>query len=411
MADLKITTVNNFDRRGLFPRRTIHCSGKAAETPTAATRCDKLQKQEEVHPASRGVCELYRTVGGDDLDEAMQRSDGGRVNEALRRQYRDVRDDEIAFTFLKYDEATTLGPGHAAFLTDLQATYSDVLIVPLMPKLSRNIGPDDDEEPLERPLSDTQYRSFKKGVVTFLNAAEDRHPEMPVMGLFPRVGWEYLNDLMSVYQSFDLSAYAFNFDRCKPTTDTQVAMIRWLMKSIAGQRIEDHVLFYAINPAPGTPNDDLGARPAADIASVGLGFDIIGGRHESYRASEEAFEEMELGREEFRLFDTDDWVYREVPYEDLVDEFPDRSSLNPDRITARLNAGGQNAKYRFQALVNTEQIGIAAADLRSALEAGDTAEQLRKKLGVTVQTQEAFQDVRRAFIQGREQSELGDFNN
>jgi hypothetical protein len=202
---------------------------------------------------------LYWTVGGDDLDEAMRDPEGSTINSDLENQYSSAPDDSLKVAFTKYTEASTLGVAHAQYLSDIHAAYSDIITVPLMPKLVRNV---------EDGLNDPSYRSFKKSVVAFLNQVEERHPEAPVMGLIPRLGWEFINDLLEVYEAHDVTTYAFDFDRCKVTTGTQLSMVAPLMQSIANRGIEEHTLFYAINPSPGTRKQAIGARPASDIASL-----------------------------------------------------------------------------------------------------------------------------------------------
>lgn len=405
MTDLKITTVNDFDQNGIFPLRNIRVEGKKIETPTAATNPGKLREHEEFHPDSGGVSELYRTVGGDDLDEAMRDPDGGQLNEDLESQYTSAPDDSLKITFTKYTETSTLGGAHAQYLSDLHAAYSDIITVPLMPKLVRNV---------EDGLNDPSYRSFKKSVVAFLNQVEERHPEVPVMGLIPRLGWEFIDDLLEVYEAHDVTTYAFNFDRCKVTTSTQLSMVEPLMQSIANRGIEEHTLFYAINPSPGTRVQAISARPASDVASIGLGFDIIGGCHESPRMSEEAFEEMEAEQgeddePEFRLFDREEWVYRDIPVSDLPDVFPEETAFDAGGVATRVRRSPTNAKYRLQKLVNGEQKALAAKDLRDALESDQAYPQVIEKPGVTGQTQSAYEQARDSFDEKRLQSGIDDF--
>jgi len=406
VTDLKITTVNDFDRNGIFPLRNIRVEGKKIQTPTAATLPGKLRQHEEFHPDSGGVSELYRTVGGDDLDEAMRDPEGSTINSDLESQYASAPDDSLKVTFTKYTEASTLGVAHAQYLSDIHAAYSDIITVPLMPKLVRNV---------EDGLNDPSYRSFKKSVVAFLNQVEERHPEVPVMGLIPRLGWEFIDDLLEVYEAHDVTTYAFDFDRCKVTTGTQLSMVGPLMQSIANRGIEEHTLFYAINPSPGTRQQAIGARPASDIASLGLGFDIIGGCHVSPRMPEEAFEEMESdqgedGEPEFRLFDRTDWVYRDIPVDDLPDAFPDETAFDAEGVATRVRRSPTNAKYRLQKLVNGEQKALAAKDLRDALTSEQAYSEVIKKLGVTDQTQSAYEQARDSFDEERfRQSGVGEF--
>ncbi|RQG98316.1 hypothetical protein [Natrarchaeobius oligotrophus] len=405
MTDLKITTVNDFDQNGIFPLRNVRVGGKKVQTPTAATIPGKLREHEEFHPDSDGVSELYRTVGGDDLDEAMRDPDGSQINSDLESQFSSATDDSLKITFTKYTETSTLGVAHARYLADIHAAYSDIITVPLMPKLVRNVEDD---------LSDPSYRSFKKSVVAFLNQVQERHPEVPVMGLIPRLGWEFIDDLLGVYEAHDVTTYAFDFDRCKVTTGTQLAMVEPLMQSIANRGIEEHTLFYAINPSPGTRQQALGVRPASDISSLGLGFDIIGGCHVSPRMPEEAFEKMEAeqgedGEPEFRLFDRTDWVYRDIPVSDLSDVFPDKTAFDAEGVATRVRRSPTNAKYRLQKLVNGEQKALAAKDLRDALASDQAYPQVIEKLGVTDQTQSAYEQARDGFDEERFQSGVSDF--
>jgi hypothetical protein len=406
MTDLKITTVNEFDDGGVFPHRSIRVGDKTVQTPAAAKLPRDLQKSESYHPGSDGICELYRTVGGDDLDEAMRDPEGAQINTDLEEQWEKVSDDELAVAFTAYKETQTLEPPHASYLAELHGAYSDIITVRLMRRLVRNV---------EDGLNDPSYRSFKKSVVAFLNQVEERHPEAPVMGLIPRLGWGFIDDLLEVYEAHDVTTYAFDFDRCKVTTGTQLSMVEPLMQSIANRGIEEHTLFYAINPSPGTRKQAIGARPASDIASLGLGFDIIGGCHVSPRMPEEAFEEMESeqgedGEPEFRLFDRADWVYRDIPVSDLPDVFPDETAFDAEGVAARLRRSPTNAKYRLQKLVNGEQKALAAKDLRDALASEKAYSRVITKLGVTDQTQSAYERARDGFDEERyRQSGVGEF--
>lgn len=183
------------------------------------------------------------------------------------------------------------------------------------------------------------------------------------------------------------------------------------MQHFSNLGIEEQLLLYAINPAPGQHDDVLGARPAADIASLGMGFDIVGGCHVSPNVDPEVFEKMEVEDEEtqFRLFDPEEWIYRNIPVSELTEHFPDDSAFDADRVATRVADAPGNAKYRFQKLVNSERQALAAADLRSQLESGKAFVSVSQKGGVTPRTQTSYQQVREAFIQGREQTALDEF--
>lgn len=216
MADLKITTVNEFDNGGVFPHRSIRVGDKKVQTPAAARLPRDLQKSESYHPGSDGICELYRTVGGDDLDEAMRDPEDTQINADLEEQWEKVGDDELAVAFTSYKETHTLEPPHASYLAELHGAYSDIITVPMMPRLVRNI---------EEGVEDPSYLSLKQSIHAFLHQVQERFPEKPVVGLVPRLGWEYVDDLIGVYREYGITAFAFDFNRRKVTAGTQVAMI------------------------------------------------------------------------------------------------------------------------------------------------------------------------------------------
>lgn len=405
MTDLKITTVNDFDEGGILPLRTVRRGDSVRiQTPTSANVIGKLNNHEELNPDSRGVNELYRTVGGDDLDEAMGKAGGGKINSDLQKQHAKTGAHELNITFTKYKEASTLSPPHAAYLVDFHAAYSDIITVPLMPKLVREINGD---------LTDGNYRSLKKSIVAFLNQAEDRHPDLPVMGLIPRVGRVFVNDLLDLYEDYDILAYAFDFDRCKVTTGDQLSMVQPVMQNIASRGIEEHVLTYAINASAGRVDQDIGARPAADISAFGLGIDIVGGQHVPFRADAETFEEMEASEDEevqFRLFDRKKWVYNDIPISDLPDHFPNESRFSAEQVVERVQNAPKNGKSRLQHVINGELKALAAADLRQNLTDGHGFDSIREKTGLTEQAANAFEATREEFDDERFQSGLGEFS-
>jgi hypothetical protein len=129
---------------------------------------------------------------------------------------------------------------------------------------------------------------------------------------------------------------------------------------------------------------------------------------------EEAFEEMEAkqsdeGEPEFRLFDRTDWVYRDISVSNLPDEFPDETAFDAEGVATRVRRSPTNAKYRLQKLVNGEQKALAAKDLRDALSSDPAYPQIIDKLGVTAQTQSAYEQTRDGFDEERFQSGVGDF--
>lgn len=404
---MRITTVNDFGAGGIFPSRRVTIGDAEIQTPTAANQVGKLLEHEDLHQESRGINELYTTVGGDDLDDAMRKADGGSLHENLRRDFDKTAADELTVAVTKYDETSTLPEAHAASYVRALDPYTDLLPVPMMSKL---VGSVDTDEGLANPA----YQSLKRSISRFLQSANEHCPQTPVMGLIPRLGWEYIEDLLELYEKHGVRAYAFDFDRHKVTAATQVAMVQPLMRNIAARGLEEQVLFYALNPASGRVDQNLGLRPAADMAAVGLGFDVIGGQHVRPKLPEEAFEQMESEEEnsdpEFRLFDREGWIYRDIPLSELEGEFPSKSGFSPQEVIEASRSSPNNGRYRLQNLVNSEQRALAARDLQTLLADDDSSSVIHRKIGVTGDIQSVYEETRNEFDDERFQSGLGEFS-
>jgi hypothetical protein len=235
---------------------------------------------------------------------------------------------------------------------------------------------------------------------------------MPVMGVIPILGHDYTRELMDLYGREQVRAFCLNFNRTRITAGAKVDIVRPMMSSIARRGIEENVLFYGINLAPGDRDEDLGGRPAADFAGVGMGLDIIGGSHVSPRIDPSVFEQEESKSGEdtiFKLFDKDEWITRDVLLEELPEEFPEDSSLDAEQVMKRCRQSPRNAVNRLQKIVNAEQKALAAKALRPEIEKGNLIDYLSNKKGVTVSTSASFQEVRGDFESELEQAGLDDF--
>lgn len=389
----------------LTPHRRVQVGDAEVETPTSAIEIDKTREHEPVNPVARGVNELYKQVSGEDLT-AARRGSSTAIVESLQRGFNKTHEGELNVAFISYDETGNLPLADAAYLVDVLDTFSDIIPVPLMPKTAGSVDP-------ENGTTDPAYQSYRGSVENMLEAIEERAPDTPVMGVLPMLGWEYIEDLMDLYARHDIRAFCLNFNRRKITASRQVSIIRPLMRSISTRGIEDNVLIYGINPSPGSRDDALGFRPAADFASFGMGIDIIGGTHVPPKMPPHVFEEIGETEEEeettFRLFDRDVGGYREVPLSDLPSEFPDDSPMEGEDVTERIRNMSKNALNRLQKVVNAEQKALEAKEIRSEMEDESAFDYMGSKPGVTPDTMRSFQEVREGFDDGRDQTGLSEF--
>lgn len=390
----------------LTPLRRVEVGEVTVDTPTVAIDIKKTREHESVQENARGVNELHRSVNGQALTQALRGDDDAIVDD-LQRGYNKTQEDELTIAFVSYKPTTPLSEAEAKYLCEeVIAPFSDVMTVPLMPELAQTVDSDNG-------TSDPAFRSYVDSVKTFLEVAGQSVPEMPVMGVIPILGHDYTRELMDLYGREQVRAFCLDFNRTKITANAKVDIIRPMMSSIARRGIEENVLFYGINLAPGDRDESLGGRPAADFAGVGMGLDIIGGSHVSPRLPQPVFEDLEEESGEdtitFRLFDKDDWMYHDIPLDELPEAFPEDSSLDAEHVVERCRRSPKNALNRLQKLVNAEQKALAAEELHPEIENGDLIDHLSGKEGVTVSTSTSFQEVRGDFESELKQAGLDDF--
>ncbi|WP_181691358.1 hypothetical protein [Natronomonas sp. LN261] len=383
-------------------RRTIVGDGVQVQTPTTAMQAAKLRKSDAVDPGVCGVQELYRTFGDDTLTELSRGTDTEFVDQ-LAKQAVEVP-DVLTVAFLKYTETDTLSPSDAALLVDILATTSDVITIPLMPKVARAVGED------ERTGSsrDPAYRMYRESVERFLEAARERALNRPVMGVLPMVGWEYIRDLLPLYREHGVELFCLNFDRSRITAQSKVAMMRPLARHITRNNLEERVLLYAINLHHANRDATLGLRPGDDFCGFGMGLDVIGGMHESPNIPGDKFDEME-DSESFKLFDRIQRGYRDVPLDQLAAAIPDDLQLDGEFVQQRVEATGENTRRRYQKIINAEQMELAAKSVRHAMGTGTVQAELTDRVGVTDAAVQAILQVRQSFDDGSNQSNLGEF--
>ena len=390
----------------LTPRRRVEVGEVTVDTPTVAIDIKKTREHEAVRDDARGVNELHRSVNGKALTQSL-RGDGDAIVTDLQRGYNKTRDDELTVAFVSYQPTTPISEAEAKYLCEEAiGPFSDIMTVPLMPELAQTVDADNG-------TSDPAFRAYVESVKTFLEVASRSAPDMPVMGVIPILGHDYTRELMDLYGREQIRAFCLDFNRTQITANAKVDIIRPMMSSIARRGIEESVLFYGINLAPGDRDESLGGRPAADFAGVGMGLDIIGGSHVSPRMPPSAFEdaEAESGGDTiiFRLFEKDEWMYHDIPLDELPEAFPEDSSLDAEHVVDRCRRSPKNTLNRLQKIVNAEQKALAAKELHPEIEDGDLIEHLSVKRGVTVSTTTSFQEVRGDFEEELKQSGLDDF--
>lgn len=416
LTELIIKTDDGFGINGIFPRRTISVNGKSATTPAVAIPIDRIEEYSEVHSQCRMVNEVHITVNERKFSRELE-SDRGPISKEIESALENSKDDEVTIIFTTFNETNELesedgeshkepvrmNPDSAKCLVETISKYTDILPIPMFREIAYAVDEDAGRD-------DLYFEEYLKSVVTFLNHAETHAPDRSVMGVLSgRLPWACLKRLSEIYVAFEVKAFNFNLDRLKLTADDQVEKIDKVMEHVAELEMEDEALFYLMNPERGDFDSDIGAWPAADFAALGFGFDIIGSRRSRRRMN---YDEITPNPESFYLFDRKEQVYRRLELRNLIHQFPEESAFEVEDVVRLCRESPNRIRYNLQALLNAEQLSLAAMDYRRQ-EAGEAAYQyLRAKSGFTPDISDSMVEVRQTFddvVAKRDQTDLDDF--
>lgn len=405
MADLTITFEDGFGDHGIFPRKTISVNGKSKPAPSGVIPIDRLEPDEEVYLQSRGINEIHTTIHREKLLESSGKKSKAvlsHVNPVLKEN---SYEDEITFIFTTYTETEEIEkdgevektpkrmrPDEAECIVKTLSPLTDILPIPMFRELQYAVDED-------LGTADPHFRMYLQSVITFLNHVEQHASQTPVMGVLPgRLPWDCLESLFEIYEAFDVNAFHLNLDRLKFTAEAQMGMIEQLMKHVADLELEEKSLFYLINGERGQYDADIGAFPAADIAALGFGFDIIGGRRVPPRMD---FEEVDIREDTFKIFDREHHVYSQELLRNLHGPFPKKSGFEDKYVVRQSRDNPLSDRYRLQALVNAEQLSLAVMDYRKEDPGKPSPEYFRNKTGVTNDIGEQMRNVKKTFDTAR----------
>jgi len=391
---MKVKTHNRSDVALSF-RRRIETGDKVLETPTKAIPAGKLYEDDQILEEARGINEFYKQVSSADLFQSP--NTGALHFKGLDRQLDWSLPDEADFTFLEYTDSEQISKIDAYQMVGILSYASDYFTVPLQPEILSNIDEDGD-------LDDMWYHRLYNGTELFLQACHENSVDKPIMGGIPPLDLPHLEDLISLYEQYDVFSFYFDFDWNLPSTPDKVARVAYFQRRIGNQRHHNDVLLYALNARSGTFNGEIGYRPAADFAPALMGFDIIGENHSGPSLDPEGAENVER-REDFRIFKDEIMGYIESPVDNLEKHFPKVTNVNVEDVIK--NKDSYQAKRRFEKFLNAEQMELILSELRKKLEAGNSRDFLKEK-NLNPRILNAGNEVREEFDEGL-QTELGDY--
>lgn len=214
---------------------------------------------------------------------------------------------------------------------------------------------------------------------------------------------EFMTDLLQDYQDYivDINMLCFNMLRQKPTAPSNLDVLRYLVGHMRRTGFFDVTLKYAVNVQHSWKEDGT-LRTAEDLALAGMGFDFIGENH--WRPQSDHSGDWEVN---FRLFDTDDLVYREIPdvERDLRAQWPTRTQVDANDV---MNADLDRELWRVQRIFNAEQVELALSDLRDAIGDGDTREFIQSHKGTKL-LEDSFNVIAQEYDDPSTQASFNDY--
>lgn len=390
--------VNTLDRSDVDQafRRRIEGPDKNLELPRVAIQRGKINTYDDLSEQVFGANEFYKEVDSTSLREARNTKFPLHFK-GLDQQIWKSKDDEFDFTFLNYTDAHRIIKLEAYQMVGILGRASDYLTTPMQPNLYHYIES-------ANGLEDWAYQSLYDGKELFLQGCHDIYPDKPIMGGIPPLELDYIEDLINLYEKYDVEAFYIDFDWQLPTRPNKIARLRYIMRRIANQRLHEDVLFYGINMRPGTYDEDVEHIPAADLAIVRMMVDIVGGNHSGPRIP--ADKEID-DREGFRKYDREIGAYRYVDeIDDLREVWPDDTGLDVDEVIQR-SSQSKTHRNRYEALLNSEQMELDLITLRWCLDES-LEDRFFAKKGAADEITTAGTAVRDAFEDGF-QAEIGEY--
>lgn len=400
-STVEIRTLDRGEMGLTFRRRLTSDTkdiNKQLETPTKAIPASKLYHENQISDSARGANEFYAEVGSDNLEAARREAQGIHLGN-IERKTSWSRPDEFDFIFTEYTDAHRISRIEAYQIAGILSEYSDFLTVPRQKKVYSEIV-------AENGIEDRWYQKFRAGTELFLQACHELETQKPIMGAIPPLELDFLDDLINLYELYDVFAFYIDFDwNYHPAKPNQVGRMKHLMRRVRNQRIHNDVIFYALNTRRGDSNGDLGFKPAADFATATMGIDIVGGNHATPDWSEEVFEKIEKNAE-VDVYCPDIMGYISSPVDRLPEHIPETSTLEVGKIVEEAS-GSETARRKYRKILNAEVQALDLLELRKALEEG-TLESYFNDRHVAQELLDAAKTIREGFEEGA-QSELDEW--
>ncbi len=301
--------VKDIDSELLYRTLEINTGKKKILTPENASYSK--------NPVS-GINELYKrfsldgTGNTNNLDKVLTsdtyESD---LNNSLKR----FVNSNLNMFFVDYSDIRLPENKHIEAMSDIQYSYSDVVITPTCSKIIRDMNA---EEAVDSFLNITNR---------FLDVVETLNNK-GIAGTIPfKVPRLNIEDIIKNYYDRDITSFVIDLDgKCVQTTFSKMRM---LMRLIKEYDLSEEAFLYGINSYEGKFAKDAVEIAAKDFISTGFGIDILGMNHIPPRLPSATWNQISQKEKTYRLFSKDTYGYHKVSEQEALSRgFLNRQDIN-----------------------------------------------------------------------------------
>lgn len=386
--------VRNIDDDTLYTHKKIQLGSKSIETPSKAISVGKLKPQtgEKIKQGARGVNEVYVQADKEEIREAQKSFDQSfsRLGSSLKK----TSEDEFDVVFFNYTSVEELEHEDIEYIADLLYSTSDFVAVPLMPNLLEQVKED------SVGVSSKYFQRYLNIAERFIDIATQINGK-PIMGTIPSAPRIFTNKIIDLYIEKNLRAFCFNFNGRTVTAKDQLTdMVTPLMRQIAVEGKEEDVFTYALNAHRGR-SQGSDYIPARDFMSFGFGLDVLGDKHVGPSLPPHIFEKLEDSDPTFRLFESNEYYYKNYEYSELREKIPEETGIPESRIINR-----KSDSYRLATVINAEQQSLETATLQPYIDEYTVVEHIQDKQGVSFDAISSMKSQKSSFEDDQGQSSL-----
>lgn len=383
--------LQSMDDDYLLTDKTIHFTeDKSVNTPCVAHDPSLWNKHDQPHRSVQGFNEIYLSV--DPVD--------GNPNRDLEKEIRDdlsrPDDEDVSCVFFAI-QSETRGDDDLAEFARLQEKYSDYYAAPFRPQTVDAMNSSKRVVPV-----DEYFNTYLETAKKYVDIVQNLATEKPILGAIPMLEWGQVNKLLEEYIENEVRALCVNFNGRSPLARNQINnILPPLISRLSSQSWEQDGFLYAMNAKRGS------GEVAADFLAFALGFDCIGGYHTRIKGDKEYFEKLNNNpREVFRIFKRSQLTYRSYEPSEVQIHFPDQTNINSRRAQNQAESGDFRTTEK---VLNWEQKGFAANDLRSEINQGSAATYLRSTPAIDGEVRQKLRAVRSAYESDTRQGGFVDF--